>query len=402
MSETPLWVPSADRAAASQVAAFMAEVNRRHGTRLTDYRELHAWTVAHPDLFWSLVWDVCGVIGDKGERLVADAGQMPGARFLPDATAQFRGEPVAPVGRRRGAHVPRRGQGQRRMSWAELDRAACRACSRRWRRPASASATASRRCCRTGPRRSRWCWRPPRSARSGRPARPISASAACSTVSARSSRRFSSRSTATGTTASRSGCSTSSSPLSTQLPSAGTVVIVDYLGEADAVAKALPRAVTLDAFLKPHAPRPLAFERLPFDHPIYILFSSGTTGVPKCIVHGAGGTLLQHLKEHRLQCDLRPGERLFYFTTLGWMMWNWLVSGLATRGDADALRRLAVRADAGVAVGLRAGRAHQRVRNLGEIYRRLRQGWARAGAHARSAGAADDRLDRLAARAGKL
>ena len=74
----------------------------------------------------------------------------------------------------------------------------------------------------------------------------------------------------------------------------------------------------------------MTFERLPFDHPVYILFSSGTTGVPKCIVHGAGGTLLQHLKEHRLQCDLRPGERLFYFTTLGWMMWNWLISGLGT------------------------------------------------------------------------
>ncbi len=68
--------------------------------------------------------------------------------------------------------------------------------------------------------------------------------------------------------------------------------------------------------------------RLPFDHPLYILFSSGTTGVPKCIVHGAGGTLLQHLKEHRLHGDLKAGDRLFYFTTCGWMMWNWLVSGL--------------------------------------------------------------------------
>jgi acetoacetyl-CoA synthetase len=70
--------------------------------------------------------------------------------------------------------------------------------------------------------------------------------------------------------------------------------------------------------------------QLPFDHPLYILYSSGTTGLPKCLVHGAGGTLLQHLKEHRLHGDLREGERLFYFTTCGWMMWNWLVSGLAT------------------------------------------------------------------------
>ena len=78
------------------------------------------------------------------------------------------------------------------------------------------------------------------------------------------------------------------------------------------------------------APGEIAFERLPFDHPLYILYSSGTTGVPKCIVHGAGGTLLQHLKEQRLHTDLRAGDRFFYFTTTGWMMWNWLASGLAS------------------------------------------------------------------------
>lgn len=70
--------------------------------------------------------------------------------------------------------------------------------------------------------------------------------------------------------------------------------------------------------------------QLPFDHPLYIMYSSGTTGVPKCIVHCAGGTLLQHLKEHKLHGDVKPGDKLFYFTTCGWMMWNWLVSGLAS------------------------------------------------------------------------
>ena len=76
-------------------------------------------------------------------------------------------------------------------------------------------------------------------------------------------------------------------------------------------------------------PAPIEFAQLPFDHPLYILYSSGTTGIPKCIVHRAGGILLKHLSEHLLNCDLKPDDRLFYFTTCGWMMWNWLVAGSA-------------------------------------------------------------------------
>ena len=75
----------------------------------------------------------------------------------------------------------------------------------------------------------------------------------------------------------------------------------------------------------------LQFSALPFDHPLFIMYSSGTTGKPKCIVHSAGGTLIQHMKEHQLHLNLKPNDRLFFFTTCGWMMWNWLASALASK-----------------------------------------------------------------------
>ena len=103
-------------------------------------------------------------------------------------------------------------------------------------------------------------------------------------------------------------------------------VVVPFTGDAVTLPE-LDGAVLWQDFAV--AGRPLEFTSLPFDHPLYIMYSSGTTGVPKCIVHGCGGTLLQHQKEHVLHCDIGPDDRLFYFTTCGWMMWNWLVSGLA-------------------------------------------------------------------------
>ncbi|MBM3908505.1 MAG: acetoacetate--CoA ligase [Gemmatimonadetes bacterium] len=113
------------------------------------------------------------------------------------------------------------------------------------------------------------------------------------------------------------------------LPSVEQVVVVPFLNGTTSL-DGIRGAVGWDAVVARGRGAPLTFMRLPFGHPLYVMYSSGTTGLPKCMVHGAGGTLLQHLKEHQLHLDLRPDERLFYFTTCGWMMWNWLVSALAT------------------------------------------------------------------------
>jgi acetoacetyl-CoA synthetase len=328
-AEGPLWTPDAKRIATAQMTAFRQAANERHSVALKNYADLHAWSVEQRGEFWSLVWDYCGVIGDKGSHLVIDGDKMPGAKFFPEARLNF----AENLMRRHdsAAAIVFRGEDKsaRRFSWTELDELVSRL-----QQALKAAGL------KTGDRVAVMLPNLPEA---------VALMLAVTSLGA----IFSSCSPDFGErgvvdrfgqiepkflfacdgywyAGKRIEIGGKLKAIVENLPTVEKAVIVPYIEDAPAVAKNVPRAVDLYEFLKPFGPRALTFERLPFDHPIYILYSSGTTGVPKCIVHGAGGILLQHLKEHKLHCDVRPGDRLFYFTTLGWMMWNWLVTGLAS------------------------------------------------------------------------
>jgi len=329
MTETPLWQPTPERIAQANLTRFMQTVRRRHGTDIHDYSRLYAWSIAHPEPFWREVWSFCDVIGEgPGSETLRDAHKMPGARWFPDARLNFaenllrrrdHGDALVFWGER---------QLQSRVSYAQLHHEV----SRMAQALRAAGVVAGDRVAGYLP---------------NIPGAVIAMLAATSLGAIWSScspdfgeqgviDRF-------GQIAPRILFATDGyfyngkqidvlsrlGAIMQQLPSVQQLVVVPYTREAPQLDD-LPRAIDVHAFMQPYAAREIEFERLPFDHPLYIMYSSGTTGAPKCIVHGAGGTLLQHLKEHVLHTDLKAGERLFYFTTCGWMMWNWLVSGLAS------------------------------------------------------------------------
>ena len=326
----PLWTPSAARIEGSNLARFSDHVKAQWGVdHGRDYASLWQWSIDEMEKFWLSVWDFCGVMAEtRGARVLVDGDKMPGAQFFPDARLNF----AENLLRRRDDTPAIKFQGEDKaraeMSWAELYDATSRL--------AQALRGAGLE---PGDRVAAYMPNMPET---------IVAMLATASIGA----VFSSCSPDFGIqgVADRFGQiepkvlisadgyhyngkthpSLDKLPaIAERIPSLEHIIVVPY-AEAEPDVSAVPKATTLPDFIDNFPAREIEFAQMEFNAPLYIMFSSGTTGVPKCIVHGIGGSLLTHLKEHQLHCDVKPDDRLFWFTTCGWMMWNWLVSGLAS------------------------------------------------------------------------
>ena len=336
-----MWSPSPERVGATNLVRFAKQVAPHLGDRWDvpmgsdPMAALHQWSLREPSTFWSEVWDFCGMrSSEPATEVVDDPTRLPGARWFSGSRLNFAENLLADrhVAERRPEAIVAWNEGGRSSSvtWEELKE-----------RVAHFAAGLRRAGVAPGDRVAGLLPNIPEA---------IIAMLATSSLGAIWSSsspdfgvdgvldRFSQIEPkvlvcARGTMWNGSWIDSLERmrAIVARLPSVSVVVVADYGAEAGSTdLEGIHNAVRWNEFAAPSdAPTP-TFVQLPFDHPLYVLYSSGTTGIPKCIVHGQGGTLIQHLKEHVLHCDLRPGDALFYYTTCGWMMWNWMVSALAS------------------------------------------------------------------------
>ena len=330
-----LWQPSPERIADANLTRFAALVRERHGLSAVDYAALHRWSIEDRAAFWTAIWEYGAVIGDRGDGpALVDGDRMQGAKWFPGARLNF----AENLLRRRddAPGIVFRGEDRVRLSlsFRQLHDAVSMV-----EQALRAAGVAQ------GDRVAGYLPNMPEAVIA------MLATAGIGAIWSSASPDFGVQGVVDrfGQIAPKVLFSADGyfyggkrhdsirrlAPIAAKVPSIERIVVVPYTMHVPDVS-AVEKAVTLDEFVAGHTPADIEFERLPFDHPLYIMYSSGTTGAPKCIVHGAGGTLLQHIKELTLHSDVKRGERILYFTTCGWMMWNWQVSALAC-GAALAL-----------------------------------------------------------------
>ncbi|MEF8747240.1 MAG: acetoacetate--CoA ligase [Candidatus Accumulibacter propinquus] len=328
MENEALWRPSADAVATAKLSSFIAAVNLRWQAGCSDYASLWRWSVASPEAFWRSLWDECRVLGECGASVVEDGDRMPGARWFPQARVNYAQNLLR-----------RRDDADALVFWGEdkirrrLSRGELYVQVSRCAQALKAAGVVQ------GDRVAAYLPNMPEALIA------MLATAALGAIWSSASPDFGVQGVLDRFgqiepkillcvdgywyNGKRVDCMAKNAEVAAQMPSVERTLVVSCLDDSPAVS-GIRNGVRYVDFVAPYAAAEIEFVPLPFEHPLFIMFSSGTTGVPKCIVHCHGGALLQHLKEHQLHGDIRPDDRIFYFTTCGWMMWNWLVSALAS------------------------------------------------------------------------